>query len=66
MGYMRVRKDEIRIAKVVGENEDGITLFVPKDMEGVFHLTEGDEFLSLMFVKQDGHGDMMIWVPWEG
>lgn len=44
MGYLRVRNDEVRIAKVVGENEDGLTLFV----------------------KQDGHGDVMVWIPWEG
>lgn len=63
--YTKIHKSDIKIAKIVGENEDGLTLFVPKDMEGTFHLTDGDKFLSLMFVKQDGHGGVMIWTPWE-
>lgn len=62
---MQVHKDVIRIAKVVGENEEGLTLFVPKDEEGVFHLTEGDEFLTVMFVKNGGEGSLTPWVPWK-
>lgn len=63
--YIRAKGSDVTIGKVVGENEDGITLFIPKDLEGEFHLTEGDTFLSLLFVKTDGHGGMMPWTPWE-
>ena len=62
--YLRARPGEVAIGKVVGENEDGITLFIPKDLQGEFHLTEGDTFLSLLFVKSDGHRGMMTWCPW--
>jgi hypothetical protein len=62
--YLRAPKRDIKIAKVVGENEDGLTLFVPKDEHGVFHLTEGDTFLSVLFVKTDGRGGVMAWEPW--
>lgn len=63
--YLRAQGKDIRIAKVVGENEDGLTLFVPKDMNGTFKLTEGDAFLSLLFVKNDNRGGVVAWTPWE-
>lgn len=62
--YLRVRTDDITIGKVIGENEDGITLFIPKDLSGEFHLDGGDTFLSLLFVKTDGYGGRMPWCPW--
>lgn len=62
---MQAKGGDIRIAKVVGENEDGLTLFVPKDMQGEFKLSEGDQFLSLLFVKNDGQGGVVAWTPWE-
>lgn len=63
--YLRAQRSDIMIGKVVGENEDGITLFIPKDMDGgVFQLTEGDTFLSLIFVKTDGNHGMIPWMPW--
>jgi len=62
-----IPSEHVRIAKVVGENDEGLTLFVPKSMtEGVFHLTEGDSFLTLIFAKNDGEGSLMTWLPWEG
>lgn len=62
--YFRARPSETSIGKVIGENDEGITLFIPKDLRGEFHLTEGDTFLSLLFVKTDGRGGMMSWSPW--
>lgn len=62
--YIRLKKDDVTIGRVVGENEDGITLFVPKDVHGTFHLEENDTSLSLAFVKTDGHGGIMPWTPW--
>lgn len=65
MAEMNADPNHIRIAKVVGENEDGMTLFVPKNMNGVFKLTDGDRFLTMMFIHQVGP-DMEAWLPWEG
>lgn len=62
--YLRARAGDISIGKVIGENDDGITLFVPKNIHGTFHLEENDTFLSLLFVKSDGHRGMMPWIPW--
>jgi hypothetical protein len=55
----------VRIAKVVGENHDGMTLFVPKDMDGTFNLTAGDRFLTMIFVHQTQGAEMETWIPWE-
>lgn len=62
---MKIHRDDIHISKVVGETEEGLTLFIPKDESGVFHLTEGDKFLTLMFIKQGEDGSMHVWTPWE-
>lgn len=64
LGKARGKVADVMIAKVVGENEEGLTLFVPKDMSGTFKLTEGDAFLSVLFVKDDGAGGVRGWIPW--
>lgn len=65
MAEMSADPNHIRIAKVIGENEDGMALFVPKNMNGVFELADGDRFLTMMFIHQVG-SDMEAWLPWEG
>ncbi len=62
--YLRARGSDIGIGKVIGENDEGITLFVPKDLGGTFHLEGGDTFLSLLFVKSNERDGMMAWCPW--
>lgn len=62
---MKIPGDHVRVAKVVGENDDGLTLFVPKDMTGSFHIESGDRFLTMIFVHQ-ADGAMETWVPWQG
>lgn len=61
---MKVPYEHIRVAKVVGENEEGMTLFVPKDMTGEFHLEGGEKFLTFIFTHQV-NGQMKTWLPWE-
>lgn len=63
--YLRARMSDIVIGKVVGENDEGITLFIPKDEHGEFTLQENDTFLSVLFIKANGRGGMMPWIPWE-
>lgn len=56
--------EHIRIAKIIGENEDGISLFVPKDMGGTFEIEADDRFLTLLFIHQVDN-EMVAWLPWE-
>jgi len=61
---MMVPKEHVRIARVVGESEDGLTLFVPKDMQGSFHLEGGERFLTMIFVHQEQVTKKMeTWLP---
>jgi hypothetical protein len=63
---LKASNSEVRIARVVGENEEGLTLFVPKNMDGEFHLEGGEKFLSMIFVHNAGNGELKAWLPWEG
>lgn len=63
---MKIPFSHIRVARVVGENEDGLTLFVPKDENGEFHLEGGEKFLTMIFTRQDPAGrGAVTWIPWE-
>lgn len=58
--------NHVRIARVVGESKEGLTLFVPKDMGGIFHLEGGERFLTLFFARNtEVPGEMVTWLPWE-
>lgn len=59
----KIPSDLIRVAKVVGESDEGLTLFIPKDMTGTFHIEDGDRFLTVLFVRQQGSG-VVPWLPW--
>lgn len=61
-----IPKSHVRVSRVVGESDEGYTLFVPKDETGEFHLEGGERFLTLIFVKSDGAGSMETWLPWDG
>lgn len=64
---MMVPKEHVRIARVVGESDEGLTLFVPKDEQGKFHLEGGERFMTLIFVHQEQRSKKMeTWLPWEG
>lgn len=65
MGELSIHGQHIRLSKIVGENEDGMTLFIPKSDQGSFEIKEGDQFLTLVFVKPDPNGGVMAWTPWE-
>lgn len=64
---MQIHKNDVHISRVVGEDEHGITLFVPKSEDGIFHLEGGEKFLTMMFLRSSGDedGTLEIWTPWE-
>ena len=62
---MGIPAEHVRVAKVVGENEDGLTLFVPKDLQASFSVEEGDRFLTFIFTRNHGDGTVETWIPWE-
>ena len=68
---MQIPMSHVRVARVVGESDDGITLFVPKDENGVFNVEPGEDgkpvqFLTIIFTKaaELGKGRLETWLPW--
>lgn len=61
----QVQGYDFQIAKVVGESDEGMTLFIPKVREGRFKITKGDRFYTLVFLKDIGNGDVRPFTPWE-
>lgn len=68
---VRARYGDIRMARILAEDGDFVTLEVAKNDGVTFHLQQneegevvgGDRFLSLLFIRQVG-GKTQVWDPW--
>lgn len=56
---------DFQIGKVIGESDEGMTLFIPKVREGRFKIAKGDRFFTIVFLKDAGSGDVRPFTPWE-
>lgn len=68
-----IPEEHLRIARVVGESEEGLTLFVPKSMDSIFNVEPAEDgtparFLTMLFLRKDDEevNSMVTWLPWEG
>lgn len=61
---VKVDHGDVWVGRVIGENDDGITMFFPKDLEGEFSLKGGEVFRTTIFIRSNGQGSMVQWVPW--
>lgn len=57
----------IRVAHVIDENEDMITVEIPKSDKHTFNLEDSDkkEFYTMLFVRKI-EDNLAVWLPWEG
>ncbi len=68
---MRIRRQDLKVSRVLSEDGDFLTLEVGKRDDVTYHLQQneegetvgGDRFLTVLFVRSDGHGDMEVWDP---
>jgi hypothetical protein len=60
----RARGDQIRVARVMSEDDKSLILEVEKSNETSIDLFGGERFLTLVFVHAD-NGAIKAWVPWE-
>lgn len=69
---MRVQRRDLKVGRILHEDDQFVTLEIGKTDETVFHLQQseetgetvgGDRFLTLIFVRQDGHAGAEVWDP---
>lgn len=68
---MKISRDDMRILRVLHEDNDFVTFEMPKrdDIPMRLRMDEdgntigGDQFFTVLFVRQDGHGAAMVWNP---
>lgn len=61
---MQIPKQMVKPARVLHEDDDFVTVEVGKHDDVSFTLEDGDEFLTLLFIRSDGEGGMEVWEPW--
>jgi hypothetical protein len=64
---VKVRYGQIRVGRVLHEDDDLITIEVAKNEHRQLNIEEGDQFLSLLFVHQPPGmpvGQLRAWLPW--
>ena len=61
---MEIRKEQIRVAQVLDQDDDFAVLKVAKSDLLSFNLTEGTSFWTLLFVQSDGKG-LKADFPWD-
>lgn len=72
---MKIRQSDIRIGRVLHEDNDFVTIEVAKNDKVTFHLQQnedgetvgGDEFFSFVYVRRSStrNGMMEVWDPFE-
>lgn len=60
----RARGSQIRVARVMQEDEGSIILEVQKSDDTPIDLFGGEQFLTLVFVHSV-NGQVKAWLPWE-
>jgi hypothetical protein len=64
---VRVPVDNIRVGRVVSEDDHSILLEVLKSDAQAYTLDPdgGDRFLTVLFAHRTDDGGLEIWLPWE-
>lgn len=61
-GQAVIRRHDVLVGRVLSREDDHVVIEVPRDMGKPFEVHEGDEFLTLVFVKPEGTG-LNSWNP---
>jgi hypothetical protein len=65
---VKVRFSELRVGRVLHEDDDFVTLEVVKDEQRQLQVEDGDRYLTLVFVKHSptasDPGRLKAWLPW--
>jgi hypothetical protein len=55
----------LRIARVLHQDDDLVTLEVVKNERRQLRIEDGDQFWTLVFLRQERGAAMTFWLPWE-
>lgn len=61
---LKIRLEQMRVGRVIEEDENWVTLEVAKNDLVKYHVEDGDRFYTLLFVQSDGKGDIKADFPW--
>lgn len=58
---------DVRVARILTEDEDFITIEVMKNMDDSWSIQEGDKFLTVLFITNEGMrgNNVKAWLPWK-
>ena len=65
MAKVQGKYGEIRVGRILNEDEKSLIIEVQKHEDSPIDLFGGEEFLTLLFVHSD-NGQVKSWIPWEG
>lgn len=66
MSKVRGSFAQLKVARVLHEDEGFMTLEVAKDDNRPLRIEDGDRFLTILFLhKVPGSNDLEAWLPWE-
>ena len=65
MAKVQGKYGEIRVGRILNEDEKSLIIEVQKNEDSPIDLFGGEEFLTLLFVHSD-NGQVKSWIPWEG
>jgi hypothetical protein len=55
---------EIRVGRILNEDDKSIVLEIQKHEDNPIDLFGGEQFLTLLFVHSD-NGQIKSWIPWD-
>jgi len=65
---MGIPREHLLIGQVFHEDDDSITLKIPKDMSAKITLGEAevpDAFFTIVFMRRNDDGSASTWIPWQ-
>jgi hypothetical protein len=69
---MQIQRDSLKVARVLQEDDEFITLEVAKNDDASFYVAAPDGidappqvFLTLLFVRRADKGVIELWTPWD-
>lgn len=64
MAKVQGKYGEIRVGRILNQDDNSIIIEIQKDQDTPIDLFGGEQFLTLLFVHSE-NGQVKSWIPWE-